>query len=163
MYSTQIQEIPLGPIHIRFLVDGTAEPAAHRSLSMFEFTVEPGARVPIAHSHDAYDETAYALEGALTLTLWDAAGNPQRIETKPGDHVFIPRGVVHRFDNFSNAPTRTLAVITPGILGAAYFREVGAVVAQAIAQKTPPDPRAVGEVMLRHGLTPRPDFQLPTP
>ena len=162
-----IQEIPLGPIHIRFLVDGTADPAAAGSISMFEFTVAPGARVPIAHSHNAYEETAYALEGNLTLTLWDADGNPQRIETRPGDHVLIPRGVVHRFDNFSDAPTRTLAVITPGILGAAYFREIGELVGAAMAAAAagtpaPPDPAAIGKIMLRHGLTPRPEFQAPT-
>lgn len=165
-----IQEIPLGPIHIRFLVDGTADPAAAGSISMFESTVAPGARVPISHSHDAYEETLYALEGNLTLTLWDAAGNPQHMETRPGDHVLIPRGVVHRFDNFSNAPTRTLAVITPGVLGAAFFREVGELVAAAMTttgaapggKPSPPDPAAIGKIMLRHGLTPRPEFQAPT-
>lgn len=165
-----IQEIPLGPIHIRFLVDGTVDPAAAGSISMFESTVAPGARVPISHSHDAYEETLYALEGNLTLTLWDASGDPQRpvarrMETKPGDHVLIPRGVVHRFDNFSSAPTRTLAVITPGVLGAAFFREVGELAAAAAAaaggKPSPPDPAAIGKIMLRHGLTPRPEFQAP--
>lgn len=159
-------EIPLGPIHIRFLVDGTADPAAAGSVSLFEFSVAPNARMPIAHSHDAYEESAYQLEGNLTFTLWDnlgnGAGNAQTIDCKPGDHLLIPRGVVHRFDNFGPGPSRTLAVITPGILGAAYFREIGALVGAAIAAGSPPDPRALGEVMLRHGLTPRPEFNAPT-
>ena len=151
-------EIPLGPIHVRFLVDGTADPSAAGSLSMFEFTVAPGAKVPIAHSHDAYDETAYALEGNLTLTLWSASGEPRRIDSAPGDIVFIPRGVVHRFDNFSSAPTRTLAVITPGILGAAYFRDMAALVKPGVAggPPTPPQPAPPAAVMVRHGLTPVP-------
>jgi quercetin dioxygenase-like cupin family protein len=86
---------------------------------MFEFTVAPGSKVPIAHSHDAYEETCYALEGTLTLTLWSPDGQPEIHETAPGDSLVIPRGIVHRFDNFSSEPTRTLAIITPGILGTA--------------------------------------------
>ena len=157
MPTASTEEIPLGPLHIRFLIDGTAEPAAHRSLSLFEFSVAPGARVPIAHSHDAYDETLYGLDGTLTMTLWSSSGEPARTALGPGDVLFIPRGAVHRFDNFSaDAPARILAVITPGILGAAYFREIGALVAAAMAAKAPPDPVAVAQIMLRHGLTPAP-------
>ena len=36
---------------------------------MFEFDVAAGAKVPIAHSHDAYEETIYGLEGVLTFTV----------------------------------------------------------------------------------------------
>jgi len=154
MPTPPIEEIRLGPINVRFFIDGTAVP--NGSISMFDFTVAPGAKVPIAHSHDAYEETCYALEGTLTLTLWSASGEPTRVETSPGDVVFIPRGVVHRFDNFSPTPTRTLAVITPGILGAAFFREMAALVKlSADGLPTPPDP-AAASVMLRHGLTPAP-------
>ena len=151
MPATPTEEIRFGGLAIRYLIDGTTSTSP---LSMFEFTVAPGAKVPIAHSHDAYEETCYALEGSLTLTLWSADGEPQRHETAPGDSLVIPRGIVHRFDNLSAAPTRTLAIITPGILGAAYFREIAAVL-QASAGG-PPDPKALGAVMLRHGLTPRP-------
>jgi quercetin dioxygenase-like cupin family protein len=147
------EEIRLGQIQIRFLIDGTTSPSP---LSMFEFSVTPGAKVPISHSHDAYDETCYALEGNLTLTLWPSDGQPRRHETAPGGSLLIPRGIAHRFDNFSSAPTRTLAIITPGILGAAYFREIAAVVKASAGG--PPDPKALGEVMRRHGLTPRPDL-----
>jgi hypothetical protein len=45
-----------------------------------------------------------------------------------------------------------LAIITPGILGPEYFREVAAVVAAAAGG--PPDLAALGAAMLRHGLTP---------
>jgi hypothetical protein len=44
-----------------------------------------------------------------------------------------------------------LAILTPGVLGPAYFRELAAVVSAASG---PPDPRAIADVMLRHGLTP---------
>jgi quercetin dioxygenase-like cupin family protein len=150
MPATTSEEIRFGGLAIRYLIDGTTSPSP---LSMFEFTVAPGAKVPIAHSHDAYEETCYALEGTLTLTLWTLDGQAERHETAPGDSLVIPRGIVHRFDNFSPAPTRTLAIITPGILGADYFREIAAVLA-ATTPGTPPDPAALAAVMLRHGLTP---------
>lgn len=52
------------------------------------------------------------------------------------------------------ADTKTLAVVTPGILGPDYFREIAAVVAAAAG--APPNPGAIAEVMRRHGLTPVP-------
>jgi hypothetical protein len=43
----------------------------------FEFDVPAGAKVPIPHSHDAYEGTLYGLEGVLTRTIDDeAAGGP---------------------------------------------------------------------------------------
>jgi hypothetical protein len=41
--------------------------------------------------------------------------------------------------------------VTPGILGAGYFREVAAILDAAAGG--PPDFAALGEVMRRHGLT----------
>ena len=116
---------------------------------MFEFDVPAGAKVPIAHSHDAYEETIYGLEGVLTLTV-----DGQKSDVGPGDVLCIPRGAVHRFDNVHSADAKMLAIVTPGILGPEYFREI-AVVAKAAAGG-PPDPAAIGEVMRRHGLTPAP-------
>ena len=110
-------------------------------------SVPPSGKVPIAHSHDAFDETIYGLEGVLTMTL-----NGQSIEVGAGEALFIPRGAVHRFDNLHSATARILAVITPGILGSSYFREIADVVKSAGGG--PPDPTAIVAVMLRHGLTP---------
>jgi hypothetical protein len=42
-------------------------------------------------------------------------------------------------------------VLTPGVLGPEYFREIAALVANGT-----PDPAAVKETMLRHGLVPAP-------
>lgn len=47
-----------------------------------------------------------------------------------------------------------LAVVTPGILGSGYFRETAAIL--DTATDGPPDQAAIGEVMVRHGLTPAP-------
>jgi len=116
---------------------------------MFEFDVPAGAKVPIAHSHDGYEETIYGLAGVLTWTL---AG--KQSELGAGQVLCIPRGLVHRFDNIHKVDAKMLAIVTPGILGPDYFREIAAVAKAAAGG--PPDPAAIVEVMRRHGLTPAP-------
>jgi len=105
--------------------------------------------VPVAHSHDAYEETLYGLEGELTLTV-----DGVQTELGPGAVLVIPRGAVHHFDNTHDADVKTLAIVSPGILGPEYFRDIAAVVDAAAG--SPPDLAAIGAVMTRHGLTPAP-------
>ena len=50
-------------------------------------------KVPIAHSHDGYEETIYGLAGVLTLTV-----NGRPIEVAQGEALCVPRGVVHGFE-----------------------------------------------------------------
>jgi quercetin dioxygenase-like cupin family protein len=140
------EEIRLGGLAIRFLLEGKQSGG---SIAMFEFDVAPGAKVPVAHSHDAFEETIYGLDGVMTFTV---AGQPREI--RGGDVLCVPRGVVHRFDNFHSTEAKALAVITPGILGPEFFREIGAVLKAAAGG--PPDHAALAEVMRRHGLTPAP-------
>ena len=66
----------------------------------------------------------------------------------------IPRGAVHQFDNAGNGDATSLAIVTPGLLGPDYFRDIAAVVAATAGG--PPDVVAIGKVMKRHGLTPAP-------
>jgi quercetin dioxygenase-like cupin family protein len=146
MSASTAEEIHVGQVAIRYLLEGSN---THGSLAMFEFEVGAGAKVPIAHSHDGYEETCYGLEGVLTFTI-----EGQRHEIGPGEVAFIPRGAVHRFDNFSGAPARGLAVITPGILSPDFFREMAAVLKAAAGG--PPDHAALAAIMKRHGLTPAP-------
>jgi quercetin dioxygenase-like cupin family protein len=140
------EEIGLGQIKVRFLLE---DRESGGSAAIFEFDVPSGAKVPIAHSHDGYEETIYGLKGVLTLTV---AG--QTHDVGPGDALCIPRGVVHRFDNRYEADVTMLAVITPGVLGPEFFREMAAVAAAAAGG--PPNPALMAEVMRRHGLTPAP-------
>ena len=144
------EEIRIGQLAIRFLVEGKDSGG---SVAVFEFDVPAGAKVPIAHSHDAYEETLYGIDGVLTFTV-----EGRKIEVGPGDALCIPRGAVHRFDNLHSANSRTLAIVSPGILGPDYFREIAAVAkaAAAAVPPAPPDPAALAEVMRRHGLTPAP-------
>jgi quercetin dioxygenase-like cupin family protein len=138
------EEIRIGPLAIRFLLEGQASGG---SVAVFEFDVPAGAKVPVAHSHDGYEETIYGLEGMLTLTV-----DGRQSDVGPGEAICIPRGAIHRFDNGHAVDAKMLAIISPGILGPDYFREMAAVVNAAAGG--PPDPAAIAQVMRRHGLTP---------
>ena len=144
MATNTSEEIRIGPLAIRFLVEGEASGG---SVALFEFDVPAGAMVAAAHSHDGYEETIYGLEGVLT---WTIEGVPT--DVGPGEALCIRRGAVHQFDNTRDVDAKALAVVTPGILGPDYFREVAAVVKAATGG--PPDLAAIAAVMRRHGLTP---------
>jgi quercetin dioxygenase-like cupin family protein len=144
--TTTTDEIRVGPLAIRFLVEGGSSGG---TVAVFEFDVPAGARVPVAHSHDAYEETIYGVRGVLTWTI-----DGTTTELGPGEAVCIRRGVAHHFENRGADDATALAVVTPGVLGPAYFRDLLAVVEAAAGG--PPDPAEIGKVMLRHGLTPVP-------
>ena len=137
------EEINVGGLVIRFLVEGEQSAG---SVAVFEFDVPAGAKVAAAHSHDGYEETIYGLEGMLTWTIEGVA-----TEVAPGEALCIPRGAVHQFDNRGDVGAKALAIVTPGILGPDYFREVAAIL--NAAGDGPPDYAALGAVMRRHGLT----------
>jgi quercetin dioxygenase-like cupin family protein len=138
--------IAVGAMGVRFLVE--AEDSGG-SACVFEVDVPASAKMPAPHSHDAFEETVYGVRGRIVYTV---AG--ERIEIDPGDSVCIKRGVVHGFANEGPDDARFLAIISPGVFGAAYFREVAEVI--AASQGGPPDVAAIGQVMRRHGLTPAP-------
>jgi quercetin dioxygenase-like cupin family protein len=146
MAATTSEEIKVGDMAIRFLVEGDQSAG---SVAVFEFDVPAGAKIAAAHSHDGYEETIYGLEGVLTWTL---EGTP--IEVGPGEVLVIPRGTVHLFDNTGDVDARALAIVTPGVLGPDFFREVAAILDAAVAG--PPDFAALASVMRCHGLTPTP-------
>ena len=145
MAMSPVEEIGIGQMAIRFRLEGQESGG---SVAVFEFDVPAGARVPAAHSHDAFEETIYGLEGVLSWTL-----DGEQTAVGPGDVLCIRRGVVHRFDNDRGADAKMLAIVSPGLLGPGYFREIAEVVGAATG---PPDPTAIAEVMRRHGLTPAP-------
>lgn len=136
--------LEVGQLTIRFLVEGEESGGP---VAVFEFDVPAGAKVAAGHSHDGYEETIYGLEGVLT---WTVEGVP--IDVGPGEALFIPRGAVHQFDNTHDLDAKALAVVTPGILGPEYFREVAAILDAAAGG--PPDFAALGAAMRKHGLTP---------
>ncbi|HLI51476.1 MAG TPA: cupin domain-containing protein [Thermomicrobiaceae bacterium] len=139
------ETIELGFVTIRFLVTGGD---SQGTVAMFELLVAAREKLmPPSHSHDAFEETVYGIEGTLT---WTVDGAP--IEVAPGQALCIPRGAVHRFDNEKDEPARALSVISPAVLSPAFFREMAEVTAKAV--NSPPDRERMIAVMLRHGLTP---------
>ena len=62
----QREIIQVGQIGIRFLLEAVDTNGA---LAMFEFTVPVGARMPLPHKHERYDETIYGVEGVVTFTV----------------------------------------------------------------------------------------------
>ena len=105
----------IGGLTIRFLLKGDD---TNGSVSVFEFSVPAGHKLPApTHKNDAYEETLYGISGVLT---WTIDGKPY--EVGRGQSVCIPRGAAHRFDNLGTEDAKQLTIITPPIMGPAYFR-----------------------------------------
>jgi quercetin dioxygenase-like cupin family protein len=138
------ETIKIGPLEIRFLLTGED---SNSNVSVFEVLVPAGQKLPApAHKNDAYEETLYGIEGVLT---WTVDGKP--IEVGPGQALCIPRGAAHRFDNFGNEGAKQLVVISPAVMGPAYFREAAEVMKAAAGG--PPERKTMMEVFRRHGMT----------
>jgi len=140
------ETIQVGAMGITFLVDAVD---SNGSVSVFECFVPADSRMPTPHSHDAFEETIYGLEG---VTSWTVDG--RAIEIGVGDALCVPRGAVHGFQNAGARDAKFLAVASPGLMRPDFFREIHEVL--AASDGGPPDPAKVGEVMRRHGLTPAP-------
>jgi quercetin dioxygenase-like cupin family protein len=140
------ETIRIGGLELRFFQ--TKEETAG-SLDAFEMIVQPKARVPVPHYHQDWDETIYGLAGATT---WRVGG--QDVVVKPGQSTFIKRGIVHDFRNDTEEAASCLCILTPGVLGPGYFRDIAALVAAG-----PPDPAKMKDIMLRYGLVPAPVAQ----
>ncbi len=132
--------IQIGQVGIRFLQEASD---TNGSLAMFEFTVPVGGKVPLPHYHKHYDETVYGVEGVLTFTVEGKA-----MEIGPGQSCFVPRGAVHGFKNLGQTNVIALAIITPGLLGPDFFREMAAV----LNAGGPPDLDKLKTVLSKHGL-----------
>jgi len=138
------ETITIGPLRIRFLLTGED---SNGSVSVFEVFVPAGQKLAApAHKNDAYEEVLYGIEGVLT---WTVDGAP--IAVGPGQALCIPRGAAHRFDNLCGGDVKQLCVITPAIMGPAYFREAAEVI--GAAAPGPPDRAKMADVFRRHGMT----------
>jgi len=140
------ETLQVGALKVRFVVEPED---SNGSVSVFECFVPAQATMPAPHSHDAFEETVYGLEGVSTWTV-----DGQVHEIGVGDAVCVARGAVHGFDNRGAQDAKFLAISTPGVMRPDYFREVGGVLAASAG--SPPDPVRIGEVMRRYGLTPAP-------
>jgi quercetin dioxygenase-like cupin family protein len=138
------ESIKIGPLGIRCLLTGDDSSG---SVSVFEILVPVGQKLEAPpHKNDAYEEILYGIEGVLTWTI-----DGTTIEVGPGQALCIPRGTVHRFDNLGSEDVKQLVVISPAIMGPAYFREAAEVIAAAAGG--PPDRAKMMDVFRRHGMT----------
>jgi quercetin dioxygenase-like cupin family protein len=138
------ETIKIGPLGIRFLLTSSD---SNGSVSVFELTVPGGQKLPAPpHKNNSYKEILYGMEGVLT---WTVDGTP--IDVGPGQALCIPRGTVHRFDNLGNTDVKQLVVISPAVMGPAYFREAAEVIDAAAGG--PPDRAKMSEIFNRHGMT----------
>lgn len=76
--------IRIGGLSLRFLQD---KHSTNGSLDLFEMTVPHEGRMPVAHYHRDWEETAYGLAGTVTFTV---AGEQHRIPPR-ADPVHPPR------------------------------------------------------------------------
>ena len=103
-------------------------------------TCPQGAGAP-PHRHDGADEAFFILEGEFELLC-----GAQVRRAGAGDHVQIPRGVVHAFTGLSATPARLLGICTPAG-HEAFFRDAAALA--AAGGLTPP---AVADLCRRHHI-----------
>ena len=146
MTQASKETIAVGQLGVRFLVEGSD---SNGSVSVFECDVPANSRMPAPHSHDAFEETIYGLDG---VTTWTVGG--ESTEVAAGEAVCVPRGVIHGFENCGDVDARFLAIASPGVFGPGYFREVGEVLFASAGG--PPNLAALAAAMRRHGLTPAP-------
>jgi len=138
------ETLRLGALGIRFLLTGED---TNGSVSIFELAVPAGQKLMApSHKNDAYEETLYGIRGVVT---WTIDGKP--FEVGPGQAVCIPRGAVHRFENIGTEDALQLTIITPPIMGPAYFRDVLELMKAAAGG--PPDKGKMVDVFRRHGMT----------
>src|SRR3982750_4330047 len=116
MSDMAAQPIQVGAMTVLFTVDADQSGG---SVTVFECVAPAKARMPAPHSHDDFDETVFGLEGVTSYTV-----GGERVDVNAGESLFIGRGVIHGFDNKGDVDARFLAVISPGLLGPSYFKEI---------------------------------------
>jgi quercetin dioxygenase-like cupin family protein len=137
------EQISVGPITIQPLIEPSDSSGA---VAIHEFSVPAGTGLPVPHYHEAYEETIYGVRGVLTFTVDGVAH-----DITAGSTLFVPRGATHSFA-CNDVDAAALAIITPGLLSADYFRELGAVLGSSTNGS--PDFAAISDVMQHHGLIP---------
>jgi mannose-6-phosphate isomerase-like protein (cupin superfamily) len=136
------QPIHVGNLSVTFL---KSRHETQGCFDLFELTVPPFAFLNVPHLHREYDETIIGMNGVAS---WNIDGS--KIDVKPGEQLHIPRGTVHSYSNLHNSTCRMMCLLTPGLVGPEYFREMAAV----LRSGGPPDIAGIANVMMRYGVIP---------
>jgi mannose-6-phosphate isomerase-like protein (cupin superfamily) len=134
--------IHIGNLSVTFL---KSRHETEGSLDLFELTVPPHVHLNVPHLHRDYDETIIGMNGIVTWTI-----EGEKIKVTPGKQLHIPRGIAHSYANLHDATARMMCILTPGLVGPEYFRELAAV----LRADGPPDIAGISNVMMRYGVIP---------
>lgn len=104
-----------GKTHHWYFKDGLGD---SESLVFVRARIVPGAGHPF-HTHPEMDEIIYVLEGSMTQWL-----EHEKRDLRPGDSIYIPRGVVHGCINRSNAECEFLAILSPAKINGPFAVDV---------------------------------------
>jgi quercetin dioxygenase-like cupin family protein len=136
------QPIQIGKLSITFL---QSRHQTHGAADLFEVIIPPHAQLNIPHLHRISDETVLGMNG---ITTWIV--DERRITLHPGQQLHIPHGTVHSCLNDQQTTARVICMLTPGLLGPEYFRELAA----AVRAEDPPNLAYIGSVMARYDIIP---------
>jgi quercetin dioxygenase-like cupin family protein len=104
--SAQTSTSPTGPAFSqRFFTTALANDPS-RDVQMQMQLHLPNRPGNVFHSHNG-DQWEVVLDGEITFTV---KGEAPRV-LKTGEYVYIPRGTIHRNENKSAAPTRTIELL----------------------------------------------------
>lgn len=111
------------------------------SYSLCETVTAPGGGTP-PHVQHKDTEAFYVLDGTYTFLLGD-----ESIVAGPGEHVFVPIGAVHAFQNTGSEPARMLILNAPGGIHQGFFMDVGVSVEDPANPPAPDMERQIAKVM----------------
>ena len=93
--------------------------AAGGRYSLYRFDMAPRSGGPGPHVHRTFAESFVVLSGEVELFDGNSWTTGQ-----PGDHLYIPEGVVHAFRHRSEEPASVLVLSAPAAPREAYFVEL---------------------------------------
>jgi quercetin dioxygenase-like cupin family protein len=104
--SAQPSTSPTGPAFSHRFFTTALEKDPSRNVQMQMQLHLPNRAGNGFHMHSG-DQWEAVIEGEITFTV---RGQPPRV-LKTGEFVYIPRGTIHRNENKSNLPTRTIELL----------------------------------------------------
>lgn len=118
------------------------------AFSLFEEAIDSQTGA-IPHLHHEEDQAFYVLEGEHEFVC------AEEVYSAPvGTYLYVPRGVVHSYQNVGATPGRLLILSTPAGGTERIFFEVGEPATDTSTpppESAPPDMPAFREIVRRHG------------
>lgn len=111
--------------------------------SLFEVEVGPGGGEGL-HVQHREDECLYVAEGRFAFAIEGA-----KTEAGPGEHLYVPRGAMHAYENVGEGAGTLLAVHTPG---GPHERFVAAARGMATDPVSRADGDGFGSLAAEHGI-----------